>query len=132
MHLLNFENVMTYSASALALGWIVTFASARYEDFINWRRRKQETKPMVKFTLPSTSAPKPEHLISQSPLVRGYDSGELFREDLWIRRIEESSRQIATLGTSAPRLEADIEAREDYGNRVCAMLAHHGVTRCDN
>ena len=40
MHLLNFENVMTYSASALALGWIVTFASARYEDFINWRRRK--------------------------------------------------------------------------------------------
>src|SRR5437667_4721768 len=77
-------------------------------------------------------SPKPEHLISQSPLVRGYDSGELFREDLWIRRIEESRRQIATLGTSAPRLEADIEAREDYGNRVCAMLAHHGVTRCDN
>ena len=67
MHLLNFENVMTYSASALALGWIVTFASARYEDFINWRRRKQETKPMVKFTLPSTSAPKPP---SREPLRR--------------------------------------------------------------
>ena len=87
---------------------------------------------MVKLTLPSTSAPKPEHLVSQNPLVRGYDSGELFREDLWIRRIEQSRRQIATLGTSVPRLEAYIEAREDCGNRVCAMLAHHGVTRCDN
>src|SRR5438445_11861303 len=123
---------MINSASAVSLGWIVTNETAMYEDFINWRRRKQETKPMVKFTLPSTSAPKPEHLISQSPFVRGYDSGELFREDLWIRRIEESCRQIATLGTSALRLEADIEAREDYGNRVCAMLAHHGVIRCDN
>lgn len=131
MHLLSFENVMTCSVSALALAWIVTFASARYEDFINWRRRKQEIKPIVKFTLP-ISAPKPEHLVSQSPLVRGYDSGELFREDLWIRRIEQSRRQIAALTASAPRLEADIEAREDYGNRVSAMLAHHGVTRCDN
>jgi hypothetical protein len=132
MALLSFEKVMTCSVSALALAWIVTFASARYEDFINWRRRKQETKPIVKFTLPSTSAPKPEDLVSQSPLVRGYDSGELFREDLWIRRIEQSRRQIAALSASAPRLEADIEARADYGNRVCAMLAHHGVTRCDN
>lgn len=62
-------------------------------------------------------------------LPRGYDSPELFREDLWIRRIEHSRREHAAMAASLPQVKAGLGASEDYSRRLCEMLAHHARTR---
>lgn len=65
----------------------------------------------------------------ENSLPRGYDSPELFREDLWIRRIEHSRREHAAMAASLPQVKAGLGASEDYSRRLCEMLAHHARTR---
>ena len=130
MDLLNVGNVATWCASGLALGCIVTFAAAKYEGFTRRRQRGAKTKAIVRFSLPAISESK----ASASPVftVRGYDSDELFREDLWLRRIAESRQRIMALQATMPWLKMTVQAREDDKNRVSAMLARHAAARCDN
>jgi hypothetical protein len=129
MDQLSAGNVATWCVSGLTLGCIVTFASVKYEDFIRRRRRKLE-KAIVKFILPPSSEPKQS--VAPTFTIRGYDSDELFREDLWLRRIAHSRSQIAEIQTSMSGSKTIVPTREDDRNRVCAMLARHATARCDN
>jgi hypothetical protein len=43
--------------------------------------------------------------------IRGYDSDELFRQDLWLRRIADSRQKLATM-----ELSMCAGAREDQAN----------------
>ena len=45
--------------------------------------------------------------------IRGYDSGELFRQDLWLRRIADSRQKLATMERSRCA-----GAREDQANEA--------------
>jgi hypothetical protein len=66
----------------------------------------------------------------QGRIVHGYDSDELFREDLWLRRIEQSRKQLVAPEASM-RLMTRSVGEEDV-KRICAMLAQHAGTKFDN
>ena len=116
------ENLISWFLFALASTCTLSFASTIYDDFISRKRRGQETKTITKVV--ELSYPEPNRLTPERP--RGYDSPELFREDLWIRRIEHSRREHAALTASMP------QASEIYRKRLCAMLAHHVGSSRDN
>jgi hypothetical protein len=49
--------------------------------------------------------------------IRGYDSDELFRQDLWLRRIADSRQKLARVELSMCAV-----ACEDQANQLFAML----------
>jgi len=49
--------------------------------------------------------------------IGGYDSDELFRQDLWLRRIADSRQKLATMELSMCAV-----AREDQAKQLFAML----------
>jgi hypothetical protein len=71
-------------------------------------------------------------VMPQNFMVRGYDSPQLFREDLWLRRIEQARREHIAVAVSMPFKGSSTETGHDYQRRVCAMLAQHWGARCDN
>jgi hypothetical protein len=78
----------------LAIGLGMTFVGAIVEvEFSNWResrRRKNQPAPDIKAkSRIETTTETPPAIV-----VRGYDSGDLFREDVLIR-IRELDREIA-------------------------------------
>jgi hypothetical protein len=75
------------------------------------------------------SYPKSVEVLPQRALVRGFDSPELFREDLWLRRIDQARRDHAVRAASMRRPEINKGVREQ---RISAILAHHPGARCDN
>ena len=116
----------------LALALIISLAEAAHESLITGRRRKQTAKRIAKIVAPCFSDPKVQVPATRNPVVRGYDSPELFREDLWLSRIEQSRKQAALLQVSSRGLNPSVRSDEDYGKRFCAMLAQHAGARCDN
>jgi hypothetical protein len=112
---------------ALASTCTLSFASSVYDNFISRKRRQRNSKASTRIVPLSDS--KPSKLLTEEPVTRGYDSPELFLEDLWIRRIEHSRREHAALTASMTPMEASLEAPEDYPRRLCEMLAHHARTR---
>jgi hypothetical protein len=68
----------------------------------------------------------------QGPIVRGYDSDELFREDLWLRRIEQSRKQLAAPEASMRLMTRSGGVGEKDVKRICAMLAQYAATKFDN
>ena len=87
-----------------------------------------------KIVSPPISDSKSDRPALQGWIVPGYDSGELFREDLWLRRIEQS-RAVNSL--SRRRLSMRLMTRsvgvgEEDVKRICAMLAQHASTKFDN
>jgi hypothetical protein len=122
------ENIISWFLFALASTCTLSFASMIYDDFISRKRRGQETKTTTKVVQPSD--PEPNPLTPERP--RGYDSPELFREDLWIRRIEHSRTEHAALAASMPQEKANGGGGEVYRKRLCAMLAHHVGSSRDN
>ena len=117
------ENIIGWFLFALASTCTLSFASTLYDDFIGRIRGQQDKETPEKI-----SAPRAEDLALQKR--RGYDSPELFREDLWIRRIEVSRMEHALLTGSMPK--ADVKTREVYPKRLCEILAYHASTACDN
>src|SRR5215510_5081820 len=121
------ENIISWFLFAVASTCTLSFASTAYDNFIGWKRRQRESKARTKVVPPSES--KPPKLSAEESVTRGYDTPELFREDLWIRRIEHSRNAHAALIASMPRVKARLEAPEDYPRRLCEMLANHTRTR---
>jgi len=122
------ENIISWFLFALASTCTLSFASTAYDNFISRKRSQREDKARTQFVTLSQS--KPPKLPAEELVTRGYDSPELFREDLWIRRIEHSrNAHAAALIASMPRVKARLEAPEDYPRRLCEMLANHTRTR---
>src|SRR5215510_7565190 len=121
------ENIISWFLFALASTCTLSFASTAYDNFINRKRRQREGKACTKVVLLSESRlPK---LPAEESVPRGYDSPELFREDLWIRRIEHRRNAHAALIASMPPVKVRLEAPENYPRRLCEMLAQHSRTR---
>ena len=121
------ENIISWFLFALASTCTLSFASTAYDNFISRKRRQREGKARTKVV--SLSESKLPKLPAEESVTRGYDSPELFREDLWIRRIAHSRNAHAALIASMPRVKARLEAPEDYPRRLCEMLANHTRTR---
>ena len=121
------ENMISWFLFALASTCTLSFASSVYDNFISRKRRQRNSKASTRIVPLSDS--KPSNLLTEEPVTRGYDSPELFREDLWIRRIEHSRKEHAALTASMPPVKASLEAPEDYPTQLCEMLAHHARTR---
>ena len=122
------ENIIGWFLFALASTCTLSFASTIYDDFIS-RKRSRRDKEMIEQIAPLAD-PQPDQLAPQNR--RGYDSPELFREDLWIRRIELSRKEHAVLAGSMPGLKANVKTRQDYPKRLCEILAYHAAAACDN
>jgi hypothetical protein len=121
------ENIISWFLFALASTCTLSFASTVYDNFLSRKRRARDKKATTRNVPLSHS--KPRALLIENSLTRGYDSPELFREDLWIRRIEHSRREHAAMAASLPQMKATLGASEDYARRLCEMLAHHARTR---
>jgi hypothetical protein len=69
----------------------------------------------------------------QGRIVHGYDSAELFREDLWLRRIEQSRKQLVAPEASMRPMTRSVGVSEGDMKRICAMLAQQRAgTKFDN
>jgi hypothetical protein len=121
------ENIISWFLFALASTFTLSFASSVYDNFISRKRRGRGKNENT--TILPLSDSKPSPLLTEMVVTRGYDSPELFREDLWIRRIEYSRKEHAVLAASIPPVKASLGAPEDYPRRLCEMLAHHARTR---
>ena len=117
------ENIISWFLFALASTCTVSFASTAYDNFIGRKRRQRESKVVPRL------GSKPLKLSVEETVIRGYDSPELFREDLWIRRIEHSRKAHVALRESMPVVKVRLEAPDDYPRRLCEMLAQHARTR---
>ena len=122
------ESIFGWFLFALASTCTLSFASIIYDDLIS-RKRSQRDKEAIGKIAPLAD-PQPEHLALETR--RGYDSPELFREDLWIRRIEHSRKEHAVLTGSMLGLKANVKTRQDYPKRLCEILAYHSATAYDN
>jgi hypothetical protein len=122
------ENIFGWFLFALASTCTLSFASTIYDDFIS-RKRSLRDKEATGKIAPLVD-PQPEYLALETR--RGYDSPELFREDLWIRRIEHSRKEHAVLTGSMPGLKSNVKTRQDYPKRLCEILAYHAATAYDN
>jgi hypothetical protein len=121
------ENIISWFLFALASTCTLSFASTIYDNFISSKRRERDKKVRTRIVpFPDLKA---SQLVTENPVVRGYDSPELFREDLWIRRIEYSRKEHVALAPSMPPVKARLGAPEDYPKRLCEMLVHQVRTR---
>jgi hypothetical protein len=68
----------------------------------------------------------------QGRIVHGYDSDELFREDLWLRRIEQSRKQLVAPEASMRLMTRSVGVSEEEVKRIYAMLAQYAGTKFDN
>ena len=68
----------------------------------------------------------------QGRIVHGYDSAELFREDLWLRRIEQSRKQLVAPEASMQLMTRSVGVGEEDLKRICAILAQSAGTKLGN
>ena len=68
----------------------------------------------------------------QGRIVRGYDNDELYREDLWLRRIEQSRKQLVAPEPSMCLMTRSVGVGEEDVKRICAILAQYAGTKFDN
>jgi len=127
-------NLIIWCLFPLALVCVIAFASNIHEEFVNERRRKQSTRPIANIFPTSYLQPQPqrEQPVLDNAIIRAYDSPELFREDLWLLRIDRSRKAHAALTGWVPLLEANLKIPADRGKSICALLAQHAGARCDN
>jgi hypothetical protein len=70
--------------------------------------------------------------IGQAGLFTGYDSADPFREDLWLRRIEQSRKQLVAPEASMQLMTRSVGVGEEDLKRICAMLAQSASTKSGN
>ena len=75
-----------------------------------------------KIVLPPISDAKSDRPTLQGRIVHGYDSAELFREDLWLRRIEQSRKQLAAPEASMRPMTRSVGVGAEDVKRICALL----------
>jgi hypothetical protein len=79
-----------------------------------------------KIVPPPISDAKSDRPALQGRIVHGYDSDELFRQDLWLRRIEQSRKQLVAPEASMRLMTGSVDVGEEDVKRICAMLAQYG------
>jgi hypothetical protein len=121
------ENIISWFLFALASTCTLSFASSIYDSFISSKRRERDRK--VNPEIVPLLELKTNQQVIENPTIRGYDSPELFREDLWIRRIAQSRKEHAGLAASMQQVKSTASALEDYPKRLCEMLAYQVRTR---
>jgi len=85
-----------------------------------------------KIVPPVISDTKSDRPALQGRIVRGYDNDELFREDLWLRRIEQSRKQLVAPEASMQLMTRSVDVGEEDLKRTCAMLAQSAGTKSGN
>jgi hypothetical protein len=87
-----------------------------------------------KIVPPAISDTKSDRTPLQGRIVRGYDNDELFREDLWLRRIEQSRKQLFAPEASMCLMtrSESVGVGEEDAKRICVMLAQYAGTKFDN
>ena len=118
------ESIIGWFLFALASTCTLSFASTIYDDFISRKRGQRDKETIEK--IPQLADPQAEDPAPKTR--RGYDSPELFREDLWIRRIELSRREHAVLAGSLPGPKVDVKTWADCPKRLFEILAYHAAT----
>jgi hypothetical protein len=82
-----------------------------------------------KIVPPVISDAKSDRRALQGRIVRGYDNDQLFREDLWLRRIEQSRKQLQAPESSMCLMTRSVGVSEEDVKRICAMLAQYAGTK---
>lgn len=121
------ENIISWLLFALASTCTLSFASSIYDNFISSKRRERSSQSGPK-TAPVLELKTCQQIV-ENPRIRGYDSPELFREDLWIRRIEQSRKEHAIAAASLPQVKSNAAVPDNYPKRLCEMLAYQLRTR---
>jgi hypothetical protein len=128
------ESVLLWYVLPSTLIVIIAVASSMHEELV---RKKNDTENV--FTMPpvimmgsSGSTGQWQQLRWQSNIIRGYDSPELFREDLWLIRIARSYKTYGGSIVSASVLLAGAGTPTASAKSICALLAQHSGSRCDN
>jgi hypothetical protein len=85
-----------------------------------------------KIVPPPVSDAKSDRPALQGRIVHGYDSDELFREDLWLRRIEQSRKQFVASEALMRVMTRSVDVGEEDVKRICAMLVQYAGTKFDN
>jgi hypothetical protein len=103
-----------------------------YDDFVNRKRPQRHKKCLERSAAVGGSFPQPLEAPAQKNLVRGYDNPELFREDLWLRRIDHARREHAVVAASMRRAGGVSMTADDHKRRVSEILAHHPDPKSNN
>ncbi len=85
-----------------------------------------------KIVPPVISDAKSDRPALEGRIVPGYDNDQLFREDLWLRRIEQSRKQLDAPEASMCLMTRSVGVGEDDVKRICAMLAQYAGTKFNN
>ena len=85
-----------------------------------------------KIVPPAISDTKSDRPALQGRIVRGYDNDELFREDLWLRRIEQSRKQLVAPEASICLMTRSVGVDEEDVKQIYAMLAQYAGIKFDN
>jgi hypothetical protein len=86
----------------------------------------------LKIVSDTISDAKSDRPALQGRIVHGYDSDELFREDLWLRRIEQTRKQLVAPEASMRLMTRSVGLGEEDVKRIYAMLAQYAGTKFDN
>ena len=120
---------------------IIAVASSMHEELVRKKNGTENvfTTPAVLVMGSSGSKGQWQQLRSQPNIIRGYDSPELFREDLWLIRIARSRKAYARSRkayggsiVSVSVLLAGAGTPIASAKSICALLAQHSGSRCDN
>jgi hypothetical protein len=125
------EAIFVWCLFGLGVACLITFASSAYDEFMSRKSHTRSVKANGKLITRSTPDANSLRVNPQKFMIAGYDSPELFREDLWLRRIEQARREHVDLAAIPPS-KVSTDAGHHYHRQVCAMLAQHWGTRCDN
>ena len=95
----------------------------------NGEKFMNKAPKIVSHTLSDAKSDRPA---LQARIVRGYDSRELFRKDLWLRRIDQSRKRVVVAKTSIRLMTTSEGVGEEDGKRICAMLAQYASIKLNN
>jgi hypothetical protein len=134
---------MNLSLIEIALIWlifpsaliaIIAVASYMHEKFLSTKKHTESalTMPPGSITASPERATQQEVVFWQRTIERGYDSPELFREDLWLIRIDRSRKAYTKSIALKPSLNVDAGDSAKSAKSICALLAQHPGSRCDN
>lgn len=116
----------------LAFACVITLASSLYDDLVNRKQRAPHKRPLEDSTALFGLCPKPPEALPDTNPVRGYDNPELFRKDLWLRRMDRARREHAVLAGPMRQAQGHGTTPEDPKRRVSEILAHHPGVNCNN
>jgi hypothetical protein len=121
-----FEITLNSSFSCVfLLGTPIAFFSGRLAKSTELIKKGNSQKFMnkaPKIVPPPLSDAKSNRPALQGRIVHGYDSDALFREDLWLRRIEQSRKQFVASEAPMRLMTISVGVEEDV-KRICALLA---------